>query len=1066
MSAAVGFAQERVVQGVVKQASNQLPLPGVTVQVKGTQQGTVTGIDGKFMLSVPEGNNVLTFRLIGMEPLVEEINNRASIEVSMKEEVTELDEVVVTALGVTRDKRSLGDAVQEVSGSSVSEVPQQNMVNSLSGKVAGLQVQASGVMGGSTNVIIRGQSSLGNNQALFVVDGVPIDNSSTNSSYQNQGSGGIDWGSPIADINPEDIASISVLKGASAAALYGSRGSNGVVMITTKNGSGAGKTGVDISTGVIFSQVNQRTLPRYQKEYGAGYPVWQKDANDNWYRDYSHTYVDVDGDGTDEVFVNFGDDASWGPKFDGSPVIHWDALDPVADNYLETRPWVASENGPEAFFQTGRAINTNVALTGSGSYGNYRISYTNRDETGIIPNSVNKKNNFNVAAKFDFTDRLSSSVNMNYSNRYVRNRPAQGYDAAYSRAFMASSAFWMQTNVDFERLKNYQMSDGTQYTWNRSWWNDPSPAYWDNPYWVVYKNFTEDTRERIFGAWSMDYRLTDWLTLTGKYGLDTYTDVQEERIANGSYADFPYYYKTNRNRRESNLDFILSANKQFGKVSLNAFVGTNYRHNQYERIGIGTDQGFTVDNVFWAENSSNPETYMRDYVSQKKMFSVYASATLGYKDMLFVDLKGRMDQSSTLPLDNNTYFYPATSLSFIFTELQALQYSNIISYGKLRASYGRVGSDTDPYRLVNTLGVGNYGTNPAMFSSSTVFDPNLRPEFTDSWEVGTDLSLFNNRVRADFTYFYKSTYDQIVYQAVPASTGVTSISTNIGEIENKGVELSLGITPVQTGDFRWDMNVNWSSYRNKVIDIDGDPETNNGVLEYGSSYDYASVVAKEGEAMGAIIATNFVYNDKGEKLVDANGYYQLGPQEVLGNANPDWIGGLQNTFTYKSWTLNTLLDASWGGERFSLTHFWGKGTGVLEETVGTNELGNPIRSNPNEGGGVVLEGVTEDGKPNEVRLNAYDAFAYWRLPAATAVVDASYVKLREVSLTYQLPARYLTNTPFQKLGFSLIGSNLAILKGPKHFDPETTYGAGNTQGIEQGALPTPRSYGFKVNLGF
>ena len=1074
------FAQsERVIKGQVTSTEDGSGLPGVNVIVKGTTTGTATDFDGNFSIKVGAEATVLQFTGVGLSDQEVTIGNQSVINLKMGEDIEQMEAVVVTALGVSREKKSLGDAVQSVGAEEINTVKQPSIANALSGKVSGLQIRASDNIGGSTNIVIRGQSSINNNQALFVVDGVPMNNSSNNSADQNRGGGGYDWGSPMSDINPDDIESVSVLKGASAAALYGSRGANGVILVTTKKGTSRKGVGVSVSTGVTFQTINESTLPNYQRQYGSGYGDYYGPNYDAHFNQ-----ADLNGDGKPELLVPYGEDASFGAKFNPNlNVVHWDATDPNRKDpaiwgdkaYGATRPWIAPETGVEGFFETGRTLNNNVTLSGGSDKGTYRFSYTNAHTKGVIPNSEIASNTFNINASWNLSDKLSSSVTATYLNTGAKNRPGQGYDYEKSRAFMAHAAFWMQTNVDYDRLKNYVMEDGTQYTWNKNSHDDHSPHYWDNPYWTVYKNFPEDTRDRIFGNWKVDYKITDWLTATSRLSYDYYTFKREERIAAGSYYPEAFYSKDVITNEEYNIDFFLKANKNIGEdFSLAATLGSNYRANNYDNVQISTNQGFKIPGIDWVENSKNAQIGVSDEYTAERNMGYIATASIGYKDILFLDGNGRIEKSSTL---KDTWLsYGGLSSSFIFSDLPALENSKILSFGKLRASFGKVGQAASPFRLKDLYSIGDYDGNLVLENDGYKKNPELRPETTTSWEIGTELNFFQNRIRTEVTYYEKSTIDQIIAKDIVNSTGWYKKWANIGEVTNKGVELTLSGTPVKDWNgFTWDITVNWAKNINKVVDLDGDASTN----EYSHLFNryFVNVVAKEGEPMGALIGTNYVYDENGNKVIGSNGRYEKTTDfEVLGNSNPDWTGGLRNSFTYKGIRLSALIDASVGGERFSVTKYWGRSTGILEETVGNNDLGNPKRNaiKDEDGnllpesvrGGVILDGVTEDGKANEKRISAYTSFQSWANPHASGIVDATYVKLREVSLGYTLPSQLTKKTPFSNVTLSFVGSNLAILVGPDDFDAEQTYGAGNVQGLEVGTLPSTRRYGFNLKFNF
>ncbi|WKK83262.2 TonB-dependent receptor plug domain-containing protein [Marivirga arenosa] len=584
---------------------------------------------------------------MGFEKTEITIGAQSVIDVTLKPDVQQLGEVVVTALGIERDQKSLGYSVQEVSGEQLSEAKEQNVINSLSGKVAGVQVRSSNTMGGSANILIRGTNTLaGNNQPLFVVDGVPIDNSSYNSADQERGGGGYDYGNPAADLNPEDIKSMSVLKGGSAAALYGSRALYGVILITTKKGAKNQGVGVSVNSSVTFSQVNKNTLPQHQKEYGAGYGAY-------W------TYADLDGDGVDEQIVNTADDASWGAKFDPNlEVVHWDALFLGEDNYGETRPWVAGEAGIEEFFETGVSLRNNISVSGGTEKATYRLSYTNEDTKGIVPNSSMKSNKVALNASLEMTEKLKISTSVNYVGNDVIGRYGTGYSGTN---VMQSFGQWFQTNLDFNRLKNYKDEAGNQRAWNLAGPSDPRGYYFNNPYWVVNENYQSDGRDRVFGNVFLEYELADGIKLNGRSTLDFYNFGQQERVNVGSaITDVPSYVRREYTFMERNDDFFVTVDKYLNdNFSISGLVGVNHRNTTNASLQMGTFRGMVNKDVFAISNTVSPEVEYTDDFSEKAQRSVYGNLSFGFNDMLFLDLTARNDWSSTLPEGANSYFYPS-----------------------------------------------------------------------------------------------------------------------------------------------------------------------------------------------------------------------------------------------------------------------------------------------------------------------------------------------------------------------------------------------------------------------
>ncbi|BAX78983.1 SusC/RagA family TonB-linked outer membrane protein [Labilibaculum antarcticum] len=1051
MGLQVVTAQSKQITGTITSAEDGLGMPGVSVVLKGTTIGASTDIDGRYSLEA-KSTDILLISFVGMITQEIKVGDKTVINVVMETESIGMDEVVVTALGVTREKKSLGYAVTEVSGESISEGKESNIVNSLSGKVAGVSIRQANTMGGSANILIRGSASLmGNNQALFVVDGVPMDNSNTNTADQSSGRGGYDYGNAASDINPDDVESVSILKGAAASALYGSRAANGVVLITTKKGKKRNGFGVTVNSGITFNTINKETMPEYQYEYGAGYsPDWSFSGSDG-----------LNGN----IVVNTNDDASWGPAFDPNlQVVHWDALDPNADNYGETRPWVAPKSTVYDFFETGVKYTNSVALTGGNDFGSFRLSFTNSDESGILPNSSIKKNSMSIKSDYKLTEKLKASASANYVNTKGKGRFGTGYD---DNNPMQNFAQWFQTNLDFDRLKkNYERGDGGMLTWNASNPTDLAPAYANNPYWTRYKNYEDDERNRLFGYIALDYELNDMFSLTYRTSIDFYQERQNERIAVGSNTQSKFS-SFDRTYSEWNSDLMLKFKKRVNDFSLNGLVGVNYLDRNIQTISGETSGGLVVPGLYTVANSvvakSPTETLL-----EKNTKSGYGSFSVGYKNFAYFEGSFRVDQTSTLPTNENTYFYPAVSGSLILSELGAIKDLSFLSFAKLRANYAEVGNDTNPYNIRSAYSqYVNWGNKASFSVNGTLKNPELKSERTESVELGLEANFFNNRFGFDLALYKSNSFDQIMDVNVSTASGYSRAFVNSGEIENKGIELGINISPVKSSDFNWDMNINWAKNKNEVISL------YNGVdnIQILSAWDI-TMNATVGEAYGVLKGTDFVYTN-GKKTVDANGYYTKTAEDdkVIGNIQADWTGGITNTFSYKGITLRALVDIQKGGDIYSVDRKYGLATGLFKETGGLNSKGNPKRDAVSDGGGILhAEAVNIDGTPNTTfaRANSWGGDQYYgRTPTARYIYDASYVKLREVALSYTIPKSILSQTFFTKAVVSAVGRNLWIIhKNTPGFDPETGQSSGNEQGIANGSYPTTRTYGFNVTLGF
>lgn len=1036
------FAQKTVTGTVTDKASGD-GIPGVTVLIEGTTTGAFSDIDGNYTIQVDGDEAVLVFSFVGYNTQRIQVAGQSTIDVGMQSGV-ELDEVVVTALGVTRDKKALGYAVQEVSGEDMGNAREANVVSAMSGKIAGVQVYGSSNLGGSSRMVIRGNASiLGGNQPLYIVNGVPIDNTQSTTANQVRGAGGYDYGSPINDINPDDIESISVLKGPAAAALYGSRASNGAVIITTKGGTmGSGscaKLGVSVNSGVSFQNV--AILPDYQNEFGGG-------AGSNW-------LDTIDGN----FIADYGYDGSWGPALEGQSVRHWDSFfDDDANG--EARPWEANPTNVEDFFQTGVTYTNNFAVTGAGDNSNFRLSYTNHNQTGTQENSELKRNLISFSGGSQISEKLSAQISANYAKTEAMGRPITGY----GESVMSQFTQWFQRQLDMDRLRNYENADGSQRTWNPNDAvnGDLAPHYWDNPFWERYKNVQTDGRERMYGNLSLNYQINDWLSLMGRAGTDLYTDRREERIAVGGVR-IPKYSEAVRTIKETNLDAMLNFKKDLSEdLSLTGFVGVNQRVRSNDYNSAATQDGLNTPGFYSLANSAS-ELATVDQTFNKTVNSTFGSLSFGYNRMLYVDLTGRNDWSSTLPAENNSYFYPSATASFIVSEVMDADW---LSFGKVRVGWASVGADSeDPYQTTASYLVNpNFGSNPNASVPNAQYNPELRPEKTSGWEVGLEGNLLLDKVRFDFTYYNQRTEDFIFNVSQSAASGYASRIMNAGTVENKGYELMIGGTPVDTDSgFRWDIAVNYASNDNTLIEIAEGIETIRLTSLFG-----VALEARVGEPLYTFMGYDYVYDDAGNKLVDANGIYQTTDEVVpIGTTQADWTGGLTNTFSYKGVSLYVHLDMQKGGSLHSYSNQWGKYSGTLMETVE-----NDIRD-----AGIVVDGVYAPGTiiddqdvSGQANASVLDAQSHFFLNQGYVVhaadqYDASFIKLREMRLEYSLPRSMTEKWPICDVRVSAYGRNLALLhSNVPHIDPEVAVSASNVQGFEGGQLPIERSIGF--NLSF
>lgn len=1031
-------AQTGTLTGTVTDESTGNPLPGVNIFIPELERGSATNAQGEYTIKGIEfGTYTLRASYIGYQTSKIEINidqQTVTEDITLVSETRQLDDVVVTALGIERQEQSLGYSVQEVSGEDLTTIQETNFVGTLTGQVAGANITSSNALGGSARIILRGAKSVtGNNQPLFVIDGVPLNNMNFTTQNQARGAGGYDYGNAASIVNPNNIESVSILKGPSAAALYGSRAANGVVQITTKSGEGIEGVGVFINSGVSVSEVYN--LPDYQNQYGGG----------------SNAPFRVNEQG--QFVVDFATDESWGPRLDGRPVRQWYSYDNVNGLLGEATPWVAHPGNVENFFNYGVQFKNDIALAQGGENYNYRFSVTDIQETGVYPNSKFQRNQISFKGSLQLTDKLSTSISTNYIYSDVRGRPGTGY--ANENVFLQFNHFG-QRQLDMgsgSYLADIFRPDGSQRAWN---WADPELGtirFTDNPYWVRRQNFQDDDTQRIYGNASISYDLTENMDLTGEVRTDYYTERRAERVAVGSQAVSTYTEQI-LEVQETNARVTLGFQRSFSEAfSVDAFVGGNARYEDFSENTGQTQGGLSAPEIYTLENSISRPT-INDYYEKQVVYSLLGAATFGYEETIFLDVTLRNDWSSTLPEENNSYLYPSASTSFVFSNLDMFNDLGFLSFGKIRVGWARVSSDTEPYNLYSTYPFDTpFGDLPQLSVLNQLNNPNLKPETTISWEVGTALEFFDSRFNLDITYYSDVTEDQIVPVEVSRASGYSQQLLNAGTISNKGVEVALNTTPLQTDNgLRWSLNVNWAKNVSTVEELA--PGITN--LTLGNAPFNVTVNARVGETYGALVGNNFVYDENGNKVLSPGGTYlaTAGP-EVLGSYVPDWTGGLSSSLFYKGFSASISFNGQKGGDIYSISNAFGLYSGILQETVQ-----NDIREV-----GLTPEGVLPNGEEFTGRVDPETFFkSMFGVPAAH-VYDASFFRLQQASISYELPTDWFENTPIRNLKISLIGRNLAFLfKNAPHIDPTNVLSSGNLQGIEAGQIPPQRSYGFSIDL--
>ncbi len=1055
----LGAQETRTVTGhVTAEGASQAPV-GVQVQVKGTNLGTLTDQKGDFTLSVPSSATTLVFTYIGYK--TQEVPIQNHVEVTLHEEAIGLQGLVVTALGVRREKKTLGYSVEDVSGSDVSAVPTPNVINTLQGQVAGVHITNAGVTGGSSRIVIRGESSItGNNQPLIIVDGVPVNNSQAgtrpdgNNIVNNYS--GIDWGNALDDLDPNNIQSVSVLKGPNAAALYGSRAANGAIVITTKSAQPGANYGVTATTSLTFQ--SPLKLPDYQNSYGQG-----------WYGQFQFV------DGTGQVGVWDGVDESWGPALNGQ----------LIDQFTgKQMPFLPHPNNVRDYWKEGSNWTTNVAVARATENSNVRLSITHGDIMSMAPGYSIRRNSVELKGGAAITDKLHTKAEITYMEENDANRTGTGYNEANPMQGFT----WFGRQVDLNALRGYVCNGteptpcvlGQEYNWNYN--------YHDNPFWMQFVDGSSAQRNRDIGSVSADYQVNDWISVTGAVNRDWYRWQQHQQNEIGTVgAQWPVkggFSDNNIYRNETNYSLMATASRQLtSSILMDANAGANTRKDDFVNGNVDV-YGLTVPGIYNVSNASGTPT-TTDYQSHKEVRSVYGSLSLNYKGWWNVDLTGRNDWSSTLPPGKQSYFYPSVSSAFLFTDALGMN-SSLLSSGKIRASWTRVGNDTDPYQLAATLGSLQPwgGSAPMFYIPNRLPNQNLKPEQTTAWELGTDLGFFNERAGFVLTYYNNTTRDQIMPVDVSAPSGYTSEMLNAGQVTNKGWELLLRATPLELDNgFRWDMTVNWSKNDSKVDQLYGDLQT----LVLGGQWSL-DIQARKGYPYGAMFANNTLTCDnaqiqagdctdaqKGLTMLGSNGLPLINPvRTVVGNYNPKWNGGIQNRFSYGPWDLSVLVDGQDGGNIFSVTNWFGTQAGVLASTLNGRTVSE---SDP----GLVVKGVlpkgtlmpdstklteptVNGGSAGTIAVTSMDYYHNWWGNQAQAVVDASYVKLRQVRLGYKLPQSVMNRLGFSSGDIALVGRNLLLWTKAPNIDPETAYDASNIQGIESGQFPSARSYGFSLSI--
>ena len=1066
-SIGLATAQTKKVTGQVISAEDNQPVIGAAVVVKGTTIGTITDFDGNFTLDVPSDAKSVMVSYVGLKG--QEVPITAQMNIKLESDSQSLDEVVVTAMGISREKKSLGYAIQEVGSEELTKAGQISVTGALSGKVAGVQInQFGGSVGASSRISVRGNSSLSNDQQpLIVLDGVPISNDTQRSGDNTYN--GVDYGSGLNDINPEDIESMTVLKGGSAA-LYGMRAGNGVILITTKSGKKG--NGVKVSYDGNFTIDRISTVPKLQNSYGQGNNGdewhWQHNRPDLTYQEYAEQYGFTWVDGSSGI--NDFYDESWGPRLDaGLNLVQYDSNG-------EKAPWVSRPNNIKDFFQTGYSMNHTISLTANSEKSNTRASVSYRDQKGTVPNTDQKRYSAQLNSFFKFNNYISYDLSASYTRTQSDNLIAQGYGGNNP---INSLFAWSGRQINMKTLKeNWDQKDAngnfTYYNWNTN--------YHMNPYFNVYENTNSYQRDRIFGKTSLYYQPFEFLKFEGRAGVDYYnSNSMEKHYIDRSDWTNGGFTRINTSNTELNLDFIASFNKTFGDFNITAMAGANYRDVSWEDSRIGAT-ALTIPGVYTITNKDGAAYNYMDH-SHRRSNSVYGNASIGWKNQLYLDLSARNDWDSTI---KDAFFYPSASASWIVTEsLPALKGDgSALSFWKLRAGWAEIGSATSPYRnrAYYYAETDAFNGVAQIYKSTTYPNPDLKPESIKTWEIGSEFGFLHDRLHVDLAYYHKTTTDQILNVTIPYSSGYRSLLINAGKIENKGVELQVrGDILESKNGLNWSSTLNFSKDRSKVIELYP------GLTKYGMGWTWGiATQAIEGEKWGELVGTGFDRVDEedvknglatadqiGAVKVNSNGLLKSKSAQRIGNVTPDFMMNWRHDFNIKNWGFGFLLDLRVGGDIWSQTMSHSYSAGVANVTAE-----NGIRERDIVGGVDVLQNERvvmqdESGKwvTNTIKTDAYswfktDVSEYY-------VFDGSFLKLREAYVSYTFPKDLIAKTRYiSNASVSLIGTNLWLMwvhsSNKMRLDPETGGVSSDSRGVgfEQGAVPSSRSFGLKLNLTF
>lgn len=1017
--------QDGSCKGVVKDSAGEVII-GASVTVKGTKDGTVTGLDGDFTLSKVKKGDILQVSYLGYKTLEVKWDGNP-LDVTLLEDSHTIDEVVVTALGIKRQKRSLGYSTSDLKGDEFTQARDINIGNALTGKVAGVSVAGNATgTGGSSRVVIRGNSSIsGNNQPLYVVDGVPFDNSNQGSAGQW---GGLEQGDGLSSINPDDIADIQVLKGAAASALYGYRGGNGAILITTKSGQKGKPVSIELNNNLTFNKIYD--YRDFQKVYGIG----------------------VNGDAPTNIdAAKQNVSSSWGARMDGQKAV----------NFLGNEYGYSYVDNWKNFYRTGLTNSTSLSISGSSDKIAYRFGISNMADKSILPNSNISQQGINMNTTYDITSKLHLTVTANYVFEKFKGRSNLSDGNGNTNATL----LYLANSFDVRWLERETADSQWGSTVGGQELSAGNNVFFNNPYWLQYRKTNNTNRNRLTGAMTLKYDISDWLYAQGAVTRDGYTaDFKQVQPIGASADPGGWITENSKNYAEMNINYLVGLNKTFGDWSLGATFGGNAQRTIEKFWGVDGARPFLINGVE-SPNNTGTRNFVKKY-SEYRVNSIYGTADIGYKNQVFLNLTGRNDWFSTLSKDNNHYFYPSATLSWVFTD--TFTKPDWFTFGKVRAGYASASNGTSPYMNAIYYEISNYkfnSQNVGTLKGDVAPDQNLKPVRISELEAGLNLAFFDNRLNLDFAYYKKTTKDDILKLGISNTSGYNYQILNIGEMRNQGFELLVSGVPVKTRDFMWNSTFNIAYNKSKILELGGSESI---VLDGGYSRNGdVSVQVIEGKPYGQLVGYTYKRHN-GQIVFDENGLPQRSDEkEVLGSGVYKTTGGWRNDFSYKNWSFAFLLDFKLGAKLFSGTNMGLYSSGLHKNTLQGRE--NDPKTDKIVGEGVTLNSNGEY-VPNTKGVSASD---YWTSITSQSIAEefiynADFLKLRELSLGYSLPQSLLSKqSTIKNITISFVARNLwTIIKHTDNIDPESAYNNSNAQGLELNGYPATRSFGFNVNVKF